>query len=253
MKRLVSSFIAFVATSIALWGCFDKPPPPAPPTPTAQPAPIEPATPPRPPPLTPEEREKALYAFGVTLVHVGTPLGQMALSESDVNELVKGLTDAFDRKEPAVSLEKGTPLSERLVKQRTEERSAAEKKKGAAFVAAALKEKGAQQLPSGMVIVTAVPGEGISPRATDRVEVNYRATLINGTEFDSSKKRGGGPVEFSLARAIQCWREGLQKMKAGGRALLICPAELGYGEKGSGRKIVPNATLIFEVELLSIK
>jgi FKBP-type peptidyl-prolyl cis-trans isomerase FkpA len=94
-------------------------------------------------------------------------------------------------------------------------------------------------------------GAGQSPRATDAVTVNYRGTLTNGTEFDSSYKRNQ-PAQFPLNQVIPCWTEGLQRMKVGGKSQLVCPAGLAYGELGSPPDIPGGATLVFEVELLAI-
>lgn len=116
----------------------------------------------------------------------------------------------------------------------------------------AAKEKGAVKTPSGLVYVSIKDGKGKSPKATDTVEVNYRGTLTNGKEFDSSYKRNQS-ISFPLSGVIPCWTEGVQKMKAGGKAKLVCPPELAYGARGAGSAVPPNATLIFEVELLNIK
>ena len=116
----------------------------------------------------------------------------------------------------------------------------------------AAKEKGAVQTPSGMVYRSLKDGTGKSPTATSIVEVNYRGTLTNGKEFDSSYKRKQS-ISFPLNRVIPCWTEGVQKMKIGGKAKLVCPPELAYGAQGAGSDVPPNATLIFEVELLGIK
>jgi len=94
-------------------------------------------------------------------------------------------------------------------------------------------------------------GTGASPTAADAVRVNYRGTLMDGTEFDSSYKRGQ-PATFPLNRVIPCWTQGVQRMKVGGKAELVCPPELAYGERGAGGTIPPNATLRFEIELLDI-
>jgi len=94
-------------------------------------------------------------------------------------------------------------------------------------------------------------GTGASPTATDAVRVNYRGTLMDGTEFDSSYKRNE-PATFPLNRVIPCWTQGVQRMKVGGKAELVCPPELAYGERGAGGMIPPNATLRFEIELLAI-
>ena len=94
-------------------------------------------------------------------------------------------------------------------------------------------------------------GQGASPTAADTVKVNYRGTLVDGTEFDSSYKRNA-PATFPLGRVIPCWTQGMQKMKVGGKAELICPPELAYGDRGAGGVIPPRATLTFEIELLEI-
>jgi FKBP-type peptidyl-prolyl cis-trans isomerase FkpA len=116
----------------------------------------------------------------------------------------------------------------------------------------AAKEKGAVKTPSGMVYKSIKEGKGKSPNASSTVEVNYRGTLTNGKEFDSSYKRNQS-ISFPLSGVIPCWTEGVQKMKVGGKAKLFCPPELAYGARGAGSDVPPNATLIFEVELLNIK
>lgn len=104
---------------------------------------------------------------------------------------------------------------------------------------------------SGLVFKLVKAGQGASPQATDRVKVHYRGTLLNGTEFDSSYKRGQ-PAEFPLNRVIPCWTEGLQLMKVGATAQLTCPPHIAYGSRGAGAVIPPDATLKFEVELLGV-
>lgn len=94
-------------------------------------------------------------------------------------------------------------------------------------------------------------GKGPSPTAADTVKVHYRGTLMDGTEFDSSYSRGQ-PATFPLGRVIKCWTEGVQRIKVGGKAELVCPPALAYGERGAGGIIPPNATLRFEVELIEI-
>lgn len=116
----------------------------------------------------------------------------------------------------------------------------------------AASEPGAIKTPSGLVYRELTPGSGESPKATDVVKVNYRGTLPNGTEFDSSYKRNQ-PTEFGLNQVIPCWTEGVQRMKVGGKSKLTCPANLAYGEQGSPPTIPGGATLIFEIELLAIQ
>jgi FKBP-type peptidyl-prolyl cis-trans isomerase FkpA len=116
----------------------------------------------------------------------------------------------------------------------------------------AAKEKGAVKTASGLVYKSLKEGKGKTPTASSVVEVNYRGTLTNGKEFDSSYKRKQS-IKFPLSGVIPCWTEGVQKMKVGGKAKLVCPPELAYGSAGAGQDVPPNATLIFEVELLDIK
>ena len=107
-------------------------------------------------------------------------------------------------------------------------------------------------LESGVIYTSLKEGKGASPKATDTVKVNYRGTFADGREFDSSYKRKE-PTTFPLNAVIRCWTEGMQKMKVGGKAKLVCPPATAYAERGAGSVIPPNATLTFEIELLEIK
>ena len=128
----------------------------------------------------------------------------------------------------------------------TEHQKAASK----AYLEKAAAEPGAVRTASGLIYRELKVGSGDSPKATDTVKVQYRGTLVDGTEFDSSYKRNE-PAQFALNRVIPCWTEGLQKMKPGGKAMLVCPSDLAYGDQG--RPSIPGgATLIFEIELLEI-
>jgi len=120
-----------------------------------------------------------------------------------------------------------------------------------AFLDKAAAEPGATRTSSGLVYRELKTGTGASPTATDTVKVNYRGTLVDGTEFDSSYKRNE-PLQFPLNRVIPCWTEGVQKMKVGGKSRLVCPSSIAYGDQGSPPAIPGGATLIFEVELLGI-
>jgi FKBP-type peptidyl-prolyl cis-trans isomerase FkpA len=121
-----------------------------------------------------------------------------------------------------------------------------------ATTATAAKEPGAVVSSTGLVYRALKEGNGASPKASDTVKVHYRGSLPDGKEFDSSYKRGE-PIEFPLSRVIPCWTEGVQRMKVGGKAKLTCPPQIAYGANGAGGVIPPNATLLFEVELLGIK
>ena len=123
---------------------------------------------------------------------------------------------------------------------------------GDATTQAAAKEPGAVVTPSGLVYKSVKEGSGASPKATDIVTVHYRGTFPDGKEFDSSYK-SGGPASFPLNGVIKCWTEGVQMMKVGGKARLTCPAAIAYGKSGAGGGLIPpNATLVFEVELLGV-
>lgn len=119
------------------------------------------------------------------------------------------------------------------------------------LLATAAAEPGAERMESGLIYRSLREGTGPAPAAIDVVRVHYRGTLADGTEFDSSYKRGQ-PSSFPLTRVIKCWTEGVQKMKVGGKATLTCPASIAYGAKGAGDLIQPGAALRFEVELLAI-
>jgi FKBP-type peptidyl-prolyl cis-trans isomerase FkpA len=127
-----------------------------------------------------------------------------------------------------------------------------EKAKGQTFADEAAKLPGAVKTASGMVFQSLKAGTGESPKPTDTVSVHYQGTLIDGKEFDSSIKRGQ-PAEFALNGVIPCWTEGVGRMKVGEKAKLVCPSAIAYGDQGRPPQIPPGATLVFEVELLSIK
>lgn len=124
-------------------------------------------------------------------------------------------------------------------------------KEGETFLAENKKKEGVKTTASGLQYKVITPGKGPMPKDTDTVSVNYRGTLIDGTEFDSSYKRGEA-VSFPVNGVIKGWTEALQMMKVGSKWQLFIPSNLAYGDRGAGGQIGPNATLIFEVELLSI-
>lgn len=121
-----------------------------------------------------------------------------------------------------------------------------------AALAAAAKEPGAKVTASGLVIRMTKEGTGTQPTAASTVKVHYKGTFPDGKEFDSSYKRGE-PIEFPLNGVIKCWTEGVALMKTGGAAKLTCPSSIAYGARGAGGVILPNATLVFEVELLGVR
>jgi FKBP-type peptidyl-prolyl cis-trans isomerase FkpA len=202
------------------------------------------------------EDQKVLYAIGLVEAQ---RLHVFALKPDELDFVKKGLTDSLTGVKPEVELSAYGPKISELVKARAGARAEAdkvkadaEKVKGVAFLEAAAKEAGAVKLESGLIFKDVTPGTGASPVAADTVKVNYRGTLIDGTEFDSSYKRNQ-PAEFPLGGVIKCWTEGVQKMKVGGKARLVCPSSIAYGDGGHPPTIPGGATLIFEVELLEVK
>jgi FKBP-type peptidyl-prolyl cis-trans isomerase FkpA len=212
-----------------------------------------PAPAPSGPPELKTEDEKTIYALGMILGK--NAVGPLKCSPAELEILQRGLVDAATGKTPAVPLETYGPKVQAFAQARMaaamQSTAGPAKDKGKAFVEQAAKESGAVKTPTGLVFQSLTPGKGKSPTAADTVKVHYRGTLIDGTEFDSSLKRGQ-PVEFPLSNVVPCWTEGLQLMKVGGKAKLVCPAELAYGDRGQG-SIPPGATLVFEVELLDVK
>ena len=163
-----------------------------------------------------------------------------------------GLGDALNGKPPKADPEAFGAKIREIAQARMKVAGEAQKKVGAEFLEKAAKEKGAKKTESGLVYSEITPGTGEQPKATDTVKVNYKGTLIDGTEFDSSYKRNQ-PATFPLSGVIKCWTEGVQLMKVGGKSKLVCPSDIAYGDRGSPPLIKPGSTLVFEVELLSIE
>lgn len=195
-------------------------------------------------PLTDEE--KTVYSLGLSIYR---SLGQFDLSPAELQLVEQALKDASANR-PAVDINEFGPKIEALAKDRAVRVAAHQKAASAAYLTKAAAEPGAVKTDSGLIYRETRAGDGASPKATDTVKVNYRGTLIDGTEFDSSYARNM-PAEFPLNGVIPCWTEGVQKMKVGGKATLVCPSDLAYGDQG--RPEIPGgATLVFEVELLGI-
>jgi FKBP-type peptidyl-prolyl cis-trans isomerase FkpA len=183
--------------------------------------------------------EKTIYALGASVYR---SLAAYYLTPAELEILKRAITDAAAGK-PAIDVAPWEPKAQPLA----DERGRAASKQ---YLVKAAAEKGAIKTESGLIYREVTPGTGESPQATDTVKVNYRGTFVNGNEFDSSYKRNQ-PAIFPLNRVIKCWTEGVQRMKVGGKSILVCPSDLAYGEQGSS-PIPGGATLIFEVELLGI-
>jgi FKBP-type peptidyl-prolyl cis-trans isomerase len=199
------------------------------------------------------EKDKVSYGVGVSM---GKSVKQQMM-DIDVNLAVKGLKDELGGKKLLLSddeLRKTmTQYQQELRRKQMEERRMAaleNKKEGDAFLEANKKKEGVVTLPSGLQYKILKASEGQKPTVQDRVEVRYRGILINGKEFDSS---GMETRTFKVAEIIPGWREALPLMPVGSKWQLVVPSNLAYGERGMGRAIMPNSTLIFEVELVGIK
>jgi len=200
------------------------------------------------------KKEKVSYAIGVS---VGKGMQQQSI-DIDPDIFAKGMGDAMTGAKTAITDEEMRQVMTAFQKEMTDKQAekmkvAAEKnkKEGEAFLAANKKKEGVKTLPSGLQYKVVSEGTGQSPKLTDTVTTNYRGTLINGTEFDSSYKRGQ-PAKFPVKGVIAGWTEALQLMKVGSKWQLFIPPNLAYGERGAGSVIGPNATLIFDIELISI-
>jgi FKBP-type peptidyl-prolyl cis-trans isomerase FklB len=201
------------------------------------------------------QKQKASYGIGLDM---GKNFKEQ-FPDVDLDALMRGFKDALAGKKPAIDeaeLQKVmTTFQQEMVQKRTEQAAAMgekNKKEGEAFLEANKKKEGVVTTASGLQYKVITMGTGPKPTAQDTVECNYRGTLIDGKEFDSSYKRGA-PATFPLGRVIPGWIEGLQLMPVGSKFEFYVPSNLAYGERGAGADIGPDATLIFEVELLGIK
>jgi FKBP-type peptidyl-prolyl cis-trans isomerase FkpA len=199
---------------------------------------------PAPKPMT--DDESIIYSLGLS---INRSLSQFDLSPAELEIVKRAMSDGAAGK-PAVDLDAWGPKIQGLVTERTARVAEKEKAAAAGYLTKMAAEKGAVKTESGLIYRETTPGTGPQPKATDTVKVHYRGTLTNGTEFDSSYKRNE-PTEFPLNGVIKCWTEGVQKMKVGGKSVLVCPSDLAYGDQG--RPGIPGgATLTFEIELISV-
>ena len=200
------------------------------------------------------EKEKLSYSMGVA---TGMQMKRQSI-DVDADTFAKGLKDAVSGGTLMMTEQQ---VQETLMKfqqdmaakqaEKTRLQAEANKKEGEAFLAENKKKEGVKTLPSGLQYKVITEGKGRTPKETDTVTTHYRGTLIDGTEFDSSHKRGQ-PATFPVKGVIKGWTEAVLLMKEGSKWQLFIPSELAYGERGAGQTIGPNATLIFDVELISI-
>lgn len=186
------------------------------------------------------DEQKTIYALGL---EIQQSIAGFDLSPAELDLMKKALSDGAAGK-PVVDLATQGPKIQQLYAARMKAASAA-------YLAKAAATPGAQKTASGLIYKEERAGTGASPKPTDKVKVNYRGTLTNGTEFDSSYRRNQ-PADFPLNGVIACWTEGVQKMKVGGKATLVCPSSIAYGDQGQPPTIPGGATLVFEIELLAI-
>jgi FKBP-type peptidyl-prolyl cis-trans isomerase FklB len=205
-------------------------------------------------PALKDQKERDSYSLGYKYGETFKKQGM----EIDLEVFSAGFRDATGGNEPRMTPEQMRETLSDLQKRafaaqqlQLRERAAKNLEEGKAFLAQNAKKEGVKTLPSGLQYVTLKDGSGKSPKAGDEVTVHYRGTFIDGTEFDSSYKRGK-PATFQVDGVIAGWTEALQMMKEGSKWELFIPSNLAYGERGMGR-IPPNSTLIFEVELISVR
>lgn len=194
------------------------------------------------------DEQKTLYALGIAL---GDNISSFDLTAAELAIIAAGINDAALGNEFRVDMEVYGPRIQTFANARVAARSAGEKTASANFVDTMSQEAGAERGASGMVYIPISVGTGANPTATDTVRVHYHGTLRDGTVFDSSVDRGES-ISFPLNGVIPCWTEGVQKMKVGGKAKLVCPSDTAYGDVGQG-PIPGGAALVFEVELLGIE
>jgi len=206
-------------------------------------------------PVLKTDKDKVSYSIGLD---IGTNFKRQSV-DLDQKALVAGIADGLSGGKPLLTEDEVRKVlaqfqqqmaakAQEMAKQRADKNQ----KEGEVFLAENKKKKGVVTLPSGLQYQVITAGTGKIPKATDTVTTHYRGTLIDGTEFDSSYKRGE-PASFPVNGVIKGWTEALQLMKVGSKWQLVIPSNLAYGPQGAGQVIGPNATLIFEIELLSIK
>ena len=192
--------------------------------------------------------DKFCYAIGLG---IGQNLLSMGAQGINVEDFAQAIADVLNRKETAISHNEAREIVNKYFMELEEKMNAENIEKGKAFLAENAKKEGIITLPSGLQYEVITEGNGKKPSATDKVKCHYEGTLIDGTLFDSSIKRGQ-PAVFGVNQVIKGWVEALQLMSEGSKWRLFIPSELGYGAQQAGEMIPPHSTLIFEVELIEV-
>ena len=192
--------------------------------------------------------DKFSYAIGLG---IGQNLLSMGAQGINVEDFAQAIADVLNRKETAISHNEAREIVNKYFMELEEKMNAENIEKGKAFLAENAKKEGIVTLPSGLQYEVITEGNGKKPSATDKVKCHYEGTLIDGTLFDSSIKRGQ-PAVFGVNQVIRGWVEALQVMSEGSKWRLFIPSELGYGAQQAGEMIPPHSTLIFEVELIEV-
>ena len=192
--------------------------------------------------------ERAIYAIGF---QIGRNVGSFGFSAAELKVLQSGLRDSALGKPAAIDISLFAARVNELLERRMGAAAAKEKKIGKTFADQFSKQEGVKPIPNGGWLLSLSEGKGEAPTAEDTVKVHYRGTLLDGSEFDSSYKRNE-PATFPLKGVIACWTNGVALMKVGGKAKLVCPSDVAYGDAGRKPTILGGATLIFEIELLEI-
>lgn len=192
--------------------------------------------------------DKLSYALGMSMA---SNLMNSGLQQLDVQSFVKAFTETMNNTTPSMSPREANQVIQDYFSKQQDEMLSRNLDAGKAFLEENGKKEQVISLPSGLQYEVLVDGNGAKPKATDKVKCHYHGTLLNGTVFDSSVERGQ-PAVFGVNQVIKGWVEALQLMSEGSKWRLFIPSELAYGEQGAGGSIEPNATLIFDVELLEI-
>ncbi|MBR5612308.1 MAG: FKBP-type peptidyl-prolyl cis-trans isomerase [Bacteroidaceae bacterium] len=192
--------------------------------------------------------DKFSYAIGLG---IGQNLLSMGAQGINVEDFAQAIADVLNRKETAISHNEAREIVNKYFMELEEKMNAENIEKGKAFLEENAKKEGVITLPSGLQYQVITEGNGKKPSATDKVKCHYEGTLIDGTLFDSSIKRGQ-PAVFGVNQVIKGWVEALQLMSEGSKWRLFIPSELGYGAQQAGEMIPPHSTLIFEVELIEV-